>query len=112
MKKLITLTLAVIITTLILTACGGGLSGSWVAESSGNRGSGSSSGDWVIEFSSGDVKETLGSTWIFRGNYRTSGNTLTISIPSEGVIDVYTYSVSGNTLTLENNQGTTIFNKK
>ena len=113
MKKIIALTLVIITMALSLTACGGGLSGTWVADSSNNRASGSSSGDWVLELSSnGDSKETLGSTWIFRGKWSTSGNKLTINIPSEGAIDVYTYNVSGSTLTLESSSGTTTFNKR
>ena len=113
MKKSIALTFAVIILAVTLTACGGGLSGTWEAGSSSHRESGSSSGAWVIEFNSnGDVKETLGGTWIFRGTYRTSGNKLTISIPSENTSDVYTYNVSGSTMTLESSSGTTTFNKR
>lgn len=114
MKKIIAITLLVVIMVITITACGGNraLQNTWVASSSSYRVSGSSSGNWLIEFNAdGTTREVLGNTWIFNGTWETSGNTLTIRIPTELATDVYTFNISGSTLTLESNRGTTTFER-
>lgn len=117
MQRIVALTLLIVMMvalTITITACGSdrALVNTWVADSSTNRISGSSSGNWSIEFrSDGTTREVLGGTWVFSGTWETSGNTLTIHIPSEMATDVYTFDISGSTLTLESNRGTTIFER-